>query len=206
MLCSPSPAEATDEQVRAPTRTCKPSCTPREGCWCGGSPTDCGLAPNLAGMAQNAPSNTLGYALTSTRPGCRDLARYAGARLALGLVQVAGVLVVVFVIASVLPGDAAVVIAADDADPARIAQLRDTLGLNRPLLDQLGDWLSGLLRGDLGTSSISRPASHRHPVRGAGTDAHPCGSRWWCLSHLRCCSGLPLLWGAVGGSTARSPG
>ncbi|MDV2474325.1 ABC transporter permease [Rhodococcus zopfii] len=88
------------------------------------------------------------------------LARYAGTRLMLGLVQVAGVLIVVFLVASVLPGDAAVVIASDDADPARIAQLRDTLGLNRPLVVQLGDWLSGLLRGDLGMSSISgRPVT-----------------------------------------------
>ncbi|WAM19442.1 ABC transporter permease [Rhodococcus sp. JS3073] len=88
------------------------------------------------------------------------LTRYAGVRVAVGLAQVLGVLVVVFVVASVLPGDAAVVIAADDADPARIAQLRETLGLDRPLLVQLGDWLGGLLRGDLGTSAVSgRPVT-----------------------------------------------
>ncbi|BAH48681.1 ABC transporter permease [Rhodococcus opacus] len=88
------------------------------------------------------------------------LTRYAGMRVALGLAQVLGVLVVVFLVASVLPGDAAVVIAADDADPARIAQLRETLGLDRPLLVQLGDWLAGLPRADLGTSAVSgRPVA-----------------------------------------------
>ena len=88
------------------------------------------------------------------------LTRYAGVRILLGLAQVVGVLGVVFVVASVLPGDAAVVIAADDADPARIAQLRETLGLDRPVLVQLGDWMAGLLHGDLGTSAVSgRPVT-----------------------------------------------
>ncbi|MDI9939250.1 ABC transporter permease [Rhodococcus sp. IEGM 1351] len=88
------------------------------------------------------------------------LTRYAGVRVALGLAQVLGVLGIVFVMASVLPGDAAVVIAGDDADPERIAQLRESLGLDRPLLTQFGGWLAGLLRGDLGTSAVSgRPVT-----------------------------------------------
>ncbi|SEM30882.1 ABC transporter permease [Rhodococcus maanshanensis] len=88
------------------------------------------------------------------------LARYAGVRVALGVAQVLGVLGIVFAVASVLPGDAAVVIAADDADPERIAQLRTSLGLDRPLLTQFGDWMSGLLHGDLGTSAVSgRPVT-----------------------------------------------
>ena len=88
------------------------------------------------------------------------LARYAGTRLTVGLAQVLGVLVVVFSIASALPGDAAVVIAGDDADPRRIAQLRELLGLDRPLSVHFGDWLTGLLGGDLGTSVVSgRPVT-----------------------------------------------
>lgn len=88
------------------------------------------------------------------------LARYAGTRLAVGLAQVLGVLVVVFTIAAALPGDAAVVIAGDDADPKRIAQLRELLGLDRPLPVQFGHWLTGLVHGDLGTSAVSgRPVA-----------------------------------------------
>ncbi|KXF85891.1 peptide ABC transporter permease [Rhodococcus ruber Chol-4] len=88
------------------------------------------------------------------------LARYASTRLTVGLAQVLGVLVVVFAIAALLPGDAAVVIAGDDADPRRIAQLRELLGLDRPLSVQFGDWLTGLLGGDLGTSVVSgRPVT-----------------------------------------------
>ncbi|WP_338888543.1 ABC transporter permease [Rhodococcus sovatensis] len=88
------------------------------------------------------------------------LARYAGTRLAVGVAQVLGVLVVVFAIAAALPGDAAVVIAGDDADPKRIAQLRELLGLDRPLPVQFGHWLTGILHGDLGTSAVSgRPVA-----------------------------------------------
>ncbi|WP_223263524.1 ABC transporter permease [Rhodococcus sp. MTM3W5.2] len=88
------------------------------------------------------------------------LVRYVALRTALGGAQVLGVVVVVFLFAALLPGDAAVTIAADDADPERIARLRHALGLDRPLLDQLGGWLGGLARGDLGTSAISgRPVS-----------------------------------------------
>ena len=88
------------------------------------------------------------------------LARYAGTRLTVGLAQVLGVLVLVFAIAAALPGDAAVVIAGDDADPRRIAHLREILGLDRPLPVQFGDWLAGLLHGDLGVSAVSgRPVA-----------------------------------------------
>ncbi|MFD4369380.1 ABC transporter permease [Rhodococcus sp. NPDC058521] len=88
------------------------------------------------------------------------LARYAGTRLVVGVVQVLGVLVLVFMIAAALPGDAAVVIAGDDADPGRIAQLRALLGLDRPLPVQFGDWLVGAIRGDLGVSAVSgRPVA-----------------------------------------------
>lgn len=89
-----------------------------------------------------------------------NIARYAGVRLTVGVVQTAAVVGCVFVVASALPGDAAVAIAADDPDPDRIAALRQNLGLDRPLLTQFGDWAGGLLQGDLGTSAGSgRPVT-----------------------------------------------
>jgi peptide/nickel transport system permease protein len=89
-----------------------------------------------------------------------NIARYAGIRLTVGVVQTAAVVGCVFVVASALPGDAAVAIAADDPDPDRIAALRQNLGLDRPLLTQFGDWAGGLLQGDLGTSAGSgRPVT-----------------------------------------------
>ncbi len=87
------------------------------------------------------------------RPG--SLGAYAVRRLGLGVVQVLVVAVVVFLLTDRLSGDAAVVIAGDDPDPAVIAALRTELGLDRPVWVRLGEWLGGALSGDLGTSLIT---------------------------------------------------
>ncbi|WP_312528189.1 ABC transporter permease [Paracoccus sp. (in: a-proteobacteria)] len=58
----------------------------------------------------------------------------------------------VFIIVRVTPGDPAAVMLGSDATPEDIAQLRDRMGLNAPLLVQYGKFLWGLLHGDLGHS------------------------------------------------------
>ncbi len=72
------------------------------------------------------------------------------------LVQAVPVLLLVAVLAfflmHMLPGDPAVVIAGPDASPEAVDRLRQQLGLDRPLLVQLGTWLANLLRGDFGQS------------------------------------------------------
>ncbi len=89
-----------------------------------------------------------------------SLTRYAARRLPLALAQVAAVASAIFLLVEILPGDAAVVLAGDDPDPARIAQIRASLGLDRPLTERFGAWGSGLLHGDLGVSLVSgRPVS-----------------------------------------------
>ncbi|MER5335749.1 ABC transporter permease [Micromonospora sp. NPDC002717] len=91
-----------------------------------------------------------------------SLPRYAARRLLLGVGQVAGVATVVFVLTEALPGDAAVVIAGDQPDPARIALIRAHLHLDQPAWQRYLDWLTGLLRGDLGVSLVSqRPVAER---------------------------------------------
>src|SRR3990172_3149845 len=60
--------------------------------------------------------------------------------------------VVVFFLMHLVPGDPASVMAGPDAGVDRVEQLRREMGLDRPLLVQLGRWLGGLVRGDLGTS------------------------------------------------------
>ncbi|MDG4831744.1 ABC transporter permease [Solwaraspora sp. WMMD1047] len=85
-----------------------------------------------------------------------NLLRYAAGRLLLGLGQVAGITTIVFVLTEALPGDAAVVIAGDQPDPARIAAIRAELDLDRPVWQRYLDWLTDLLRGDLGVSLISQ--------------------------------------------------
>ncbi len=57
-------------------------------------------------------------------------------------------------------GDPAASMLGTNATPEQVAQLRHELGFDRPLLVQYGDWLSGFLRGDMGTSySYSLPVS-----------------------------------------------
>ncbi|MFF0820084.1 ABC transporter permease [Micromonospora haikouensis] len=85
-----------------------------------------------------------------------SLPRYAARRALVGAGQVVGVATVVFVLTEALPGDAAVVIAGDQPDPARIALLRDQLDLDRPAWQRYLDWLADLAVGDLGVSLVSQ--------------------------------------------------
>ena len=63
--------------------------------------------------------------------------------------------VMVFLLLRLLPGDLARVVGGTDAPPERIAALRESLGLNRPLLVQYGDWIGGILTGDFGKSALN---------------------------------------------------
>ena len=61
----------------------------------------------------------------------------------------------VFLLLHLTPGDPAAVIAGDDASPAEIEGIRHKLGLDRPIWEQFGIYVSNLARGDLGTSIFS---------------------------------------------------
>jgi peptide/nickel transport system permease protein len=63
-----------------------------------------------------------------------------------------GVTIVIFSMVHFLPGDPAAVLLGDRATVQNVADLRDQLGLNRPLLDQYWLFVSGLVRGQMGTS------------------------------------------------------
>lgn len=59
----------------------------------------------------------------------------------------------VFMLITLVPGDAATTLAGgDSATPAKIEEVREELGLNDPLLVQYGRWLSDAARLDFGTS------------------------------------------------------
>ncbi len=74
------------------------------------------------------------------------------------------ILVVAFFVFSLLylaPGDPAAVIAGDQATPADVERIRESLGLDRPFLVRFFDWLWDVLRGDLGNSIFTNlPVSH----------------------------------------------
>ena len=74
--------------------------------------------------------------------------RYALTR---GALLIAGLLVssaIIFLTLRVFPGDVAQLIAGTQADPQTVEALRESLGLNKPLLAQYSDWIAGILRGD----------------------------------------------------------
>ena len=58
----------------------------------------------------------------------------------------------VFSLLYIAPGDPAAVIAGDQATPADVERIRQSLGLDRPYLVRFGEWVWRILQGDLGTS------------------------------------------------------
>ncbi|HEY1643662.1 MAG TPA: ABC transporter permease [Streptosporangiaceae bacterium] len=92
---------------------------------------------------------------------------YLARRGALALVVVAGVIVVTFVIARVIPGDPAASWAGPHATAAQLAAARRFLGLNQPLPAQIGTYFAGLATGNWGVSIHT----HRPVLSDLGTAA-----------------------------------
>jgi peptide/nickel transport system permease protein len=58
----------------------------------------------------------------------------------------------VFSLLYIAPGDPAAIIAGDQATPADVARIRESLGLDRPFLVRFGEWLWQIMQGNLGIS------------------------------------------------------
>jgi peptide/nickel transport system permease protein len=67
-----------------------------------------------------------------------------------------GAATIVFFLIHLIPGDPAAAMLGEGAAPADVESLRHELGLDRPLLSQYAAWLGGLVRGDLGSSILTR--------------------------------------------------
>lgn len=63
--------------------------------------------------------------------------------------------VAVFALVLLIPGDPTSTLLGDNATPEQVATLRASLGLDDPIIVRYGDWLGGVLRGDLGTSMLT---------------------------------------------------
>jgi len=81
---------------------------------------------------------------------------YLGARLFTALLVVFGVMTIVFMLIHIVPGDPVEVMLGESAQAADREALRETLGLNLPLLTQWVNYTNGLLHLDLGTSLHSK--------------------------------------------------
>ncbi|MFC4322547.1 ABC transporter permease [Litchfieldia salsa] len=71
-----------------------------------------------------------------------------------------GVTLAVFLMMHLIPGDAAKIMAGENANPEQVEQMRENLGLNDPLHVQYFRFLTNAVQGDLGTSiRTSRPVA-----------------------------------------------
>ena len=78
-----------------------------------------------------------------------------GRRLLLAVPTLLGVLIVVFLLLYVAPGDPVQAMVGERADAATIARLRAELRLDDPLPSQFVHYATGILRGDFGRSYIT---------------------------------------------------
>jgi len=78
------------------------------------------------------------------------LRRLGGALLVIFLTSIAVAMMV-----HLVPGDAASAIAGDDPTPEQIEEIRERLGLDRPILNQYFDWAGDAVRGDFRESLVS---------------------------------------------------
>ena len=80
------------------------------------------------------------------------LARFVIVRLFVGLLTLWAVSLLIFFGIEALPGDAATASLGSSATPELLEQYRADFGLDRPLVERYGEWLGGIVQGDLGRS------------------------------------------------------
>ena len=80
------------------------------------------------------------------------MVRYSLKKLLEMLLTLFIVITIVFFLVRMIPGDPARMIAGEQATLEDVENVREALGLNRPVGEQYIRYITGLLRGDLGTS------------------------------------------------------
>lgn len=83
------------------------------------------------------------------------MTRFVLTRLGLLVIAWIAASLLIFATLRLLPGDVAQVIGGVQASPARLAELREQLGLDRPIAVQYLDWVGGFFTGDLGASALT---------------------------------------------------
>jgi len=112
--------------------------------------------PGLAGLLFLAPiagifAFGIGYPLV--RP---SLLPYAARRLLIAVPTLIGVALIVFMILKMAPGDPALALVGERADPQTIEQLRRELRLDDPLAAQFANYLRLICKGELGRSYYTK--------------------------------------------------
>ncbi|MDN6123768.1 MAG: ABC transporter permease, partial [Brevibacterium sp.] len=91
-------------------------------------------------------------------PKIHPLLRFVLVRIGISILLIWGVTVVTFLMTNLVPTDPVAAILGDRAaaDPEIVAQTRERLGLDQPLIVQYFTYLGNLLQGDLGVSNQTR--------------------------------------------------
>lgn len=82
--------------------------------------------------------------------------RYLLQRLLATIPILVMVAVISFFLIDLAPGDAAAIIAGDQATPQEVEQMRRELGMDQPAVVRFGWWVNDLAHGDLGVSVFTR--------------------------------------------------
>lgn len=80
--------------------------------------------------------------------------RYVISRIKSSIIVLFAVSLITFFVLMIIPGNPAQLILGTDATPEMVEELHAAMGLDKPLYQQYFDWLSSLLRMDLGTSYV----------------------------------------------------
>ncbi len=107
------------------------------------------------------------------------MTRFLVGRLLLLVVGLLVASIIVFATLRVLPGDVAQIVAGTQSTPAQVEQLRQQLGLDRPVVVQYLDWIGGVLRGDLGRSLVTNGAVGPEIARSSPSRCRSRGCPWW---------------------------
>ncbi len=115
-------------------------------------------------------------------------------RILIAFVVLFGVSTFVFFMVHLIPGDPATVMLGVRATPTRVAALRESMGLDEPLVVQYGNFLLNVVQGDFGRSfRTNRPVVHEIQVR-----------MWPTVQLALAGMGLALLIGIASGVLAAS--
>ena len=91
----------------------------------------------------------------SSQSGMKAALTLIGKRFASSLLTLLLVSVTIFIIAQLLPGDAAQEALGQSATPQQVAALRHEMGLDRPAYVRYASWLTGMVSGDPGQSLVA---------------------------------------------------
>jgi peptide/nickel transport system permease protein len=114
--------------------------------------------------------------------------RYLLRRLAQAAIVVAGVILLTFAVARLIPGDPATAYASPRATQAELEAVRKEFGLDRPALVQLGDYATGIVTGDWGTALHT----HRPVLDDLGRVVPPTMELVICALVVALALGIPL--------------